>query len=145
MKTLHRIAAGVLFLQVAYVVVGGILLALFAEDTSEIDNTDPPAAGGAFYLLLVAAVIGVLFAGALLLATPGKFDRVPRWLKRVILGGVFLVEGVIIVGVVLNIITNSFGPDEFLNVVMIILSGIAAFVSAAEVFRPGAETVRGGV
>ncbi|MCB8908397.1 MULTISPECIES: hypothetical protein [unclassified Streptomyces] len=144
MKTLHRIAAGVLFLQVAYVVVGGILLSLFVEDTSEIDNTDPPAAGGVFYLLLVAAVIGVLFVGALLLATPGKFDRVPQWLKRVILGGVFLVEGVIIVGVVRNIITNSFGPDEFLNVVMIILSGIAAFVSANEVFRRGAEVVRSG-
>ncbi|MFF3837504.1 hypothetical protein [Streptomyces sp. NPDC001930] len=142
MKTLHRIAAGVLFLQVAYAVVGGILLSLFAEDTSEIDNTDPPAAGGALYLLLVAAVIGGLFAGALLLATPGKFDRVPRWLKRLTLGGAFLVEGVIIAGVALNIITNSFGPDEFLNVVMIILSGIAAVVSAIELFRGGTEVVR---
>jgi hypothetical protein len=144
MKSLHRVAAGVLFLQVAYVVVGGILLTLFAVDTSEIDNTDPPAAGGVFYLLLVAAVIGVLFAGALLLAVPEKFDRVPRWVKRVVLGIVFLVEGVIIAGVVRNILTNSFGPDEFLNVVMITLSGIAAFVAVSEVFRGGIEVVRSG-
>ncbi|MEU6930094.1 hypothetical protein AB0A05_13170 [Streptomyces sp. NPDC046374] len=127
-----------------YVIAGGILLAIFSEDTSEIDHANPPAVGGAFYLLLVAAVLGVLFVGALLLATPGRFDRVPRWLKRFIHGFVFSVEAVIIVGVVLNVIANSFGPDEFLNVLMIILSGIAASVSANEALRGGVKAVQSG-
>ncbi|MGW4698956.1 hypothetical protein [Streptomyces sp. NPDC004285] len=142
MKALRWIAAGVLFLQVAYVAVAQILFAIFMEDTSEIDNTDPPAAGGALYLLVEVAVIGVLLAGAILLAAPGKFSRTPRWLKRILLGAVSVVEFVIIAAVLRNIITNSFGPDEFLNVAMIILSGAAAFVAATEVFRGSAEVVR---
>ncbi|MFJ8658478.1 hypothetical protein [Streptomyces sp. NPDC093795] len=145
MKALRSIAAGVLFLQVAYVVVAKVLFVVFAEDTSEIDHTDPPAAGGVLYLLAEVAVIGVLLAGALLLSVPGKFSRVPRWLKRVLLGLAFLVECVIIAAVLRNIITNSFGPDEVLNVIMIILSAAAAFVSAIEVFRAGAATARSGV
>lgn len=142
MKALRSIAAGVLFLQVAYVVMAVLLIAIFMEDTSEIDHTNPPAAGGAFHLIAEVAVLGVLFAGALLLAIPGRFNRVPRWLKRALLGVVALVECAIIVGVLQNIAAQSFGPDEFLNVIMIILSGTAAGVSAAEGFRGGTEAVR---
>ncbi|MER6099905.1 hypothetical protein ABT154_29405 [Streptomyces sp. NPDC001728] len=137
MRALRSIAAGVLFLQVAYVVVAGVLLAVFLEDTSEIDHTDPPAAGAAFSLLAEVAVIGALFACALLLAAPGKFTRVPRWLARILFGVVVLVECATIVAALLNIGMQSFGPDEFLNVLMILLSGAAACVSVAEVFRGG--------
>lgn len=144
MKTLRWIAAGVIFLQVAYVVVAQILFVAFSEDTSEIDNTDPPAAGGVFPVLVEIVVFGVLLAGALLLATPKKFSRAPLWLKRALLGLASLVEFVVIVRILMNIITNSFGADEILNVGMIILSGIAAFVLANAVFRGGGKSVLSG-
>ncbi|MEU7112943.1 hypothetical protein [Streptomyces sp. NPDC046182] len=142
MKHLRTIAAGVLFLQVAYVSIAEIFFAIFLVDTSEIDHTDPPATGGAFYVAAEVAVLGVLLFAALVLAVPKTFERLARPVKRTLFAIVALLETAIIVGVLMNIVSQAFGPDEMLNVVMIILCGAAAYVSAAEVPRRGSETVR---
>ncbi|MEU4268206.1 hypothetical protein [Streptomyces sp. NPDC026092] len=142
MKHLRTVAAGVLFLQVAYVAIAEILFAVFLVDTSEIDHTDPPAAGGAFRIAAEVAVLGVLLFAASVLALPKKFERLARPVKRTLFAIVALLEAAIIVGVLMNIARQAFGPDEMLNVVMIILCGAAAYASVAEVLGRGGPTVR---
>ncbi|MFE7045462.1 hypothetical protein ACFU9X_40460 [Streptomyces atratus] len=144
-KIIRRIAAGVIFLQIAYVVLAKIVIAIMLEDTSAIDHTEPPTGESEFYRLVAWAVLIVLLAGALLLALPRKWERAPRWGKFSLLGTVALIECSVIVGALLNMSTQSFGPDVVLNIGMVALSGVVAFASASELFQERAGAARSSV
>ncbi len=142
-RFLRPLAAGVLLLQVVYVVVAEILLAVLLEDTSALDHTESPADGRLWLVLAEVAVVVLLFSGALLLAATGRAglgQRVPGGLRRAVLGAVALVEGVVVAAVLLNITRQDFGPDVVLNVAMVVLSGTAGLLAAAEAVRTPLHT-----
>ncbi|MEU8762053.1 hypothetical protein [Streptomyces sp. NPDC048659] len=122
-STVQRAGAVVLLLQVGYVLFLQLAFALLTTDTGEPDTGTGPALGP---LAAEGAVLLLLLGAAAVLGRPALAARVPRPVRAVALGAVIPLQLYVAWAALANALDQGVEPDSVLNVVMVLLSLLAA-------------------
>ncbi|MFF8836597.1 hypothetical protein [Streptomyces sp. NPDC015130] len=123
---LKRAGAAILALEVAYLLLMQLSMAVFMPDTSEIDHTESAGSGALLFLGAEAVAVLVLLWAAALLALPAFAGRGPTWAR---VAGFGLATAVQVLGAwsaTANALAQDAGPDVVINGLMVLFAVIAS-------------------
>ncbi|MFI6063333.1 hypothetical protein [Streptomyces sp. NPDC051286] len=139
-KLSRRVAPVLLLLQVAYVAMLTVAFTVLPPDTAELDQPDASTVETAFVPVATLGIIVALAGAAALLGLEKARTRSPRAVRAVWLALVALGQLAIAAKALLNVLSQTPGPDTIIGAGMIAVALCIAVACAVEVRGPSSPS-----